>query len=273
VFLIIVSGLAVVVVGGLLFAVHNQSPRKAAKSRKTLKVGLTVALVGASFALLGSALSQTSARQRVLNPIADMERSPMVAAIKAHHADAYEGILLPARMARTLDEQQAILDRLDPTFEQFIARQLRLVDTETASRYLDMMNRTGVVLEAGDPANCRAWYVGGATFDRVAVFGEKAVAEREKVLGDVVVQTATRPARTASPSAIDLVNQRINDLAAGDLPPEQLARLDGFFDTGKAPSDAAGAAALCRYLSRRLSFATRLSPSDKQVFVQGFGVF
>lgn len=270
---IILSGLAVVVIAGLLFAVHNQSPKKAAASRKPLKIGLTVALVGASFALLGSALSQTSARQSVLNPIAEMERSPMVAAIKAHHADEYEGMLLPARMARTLEAQQAILDKLDPTFEQFVARQLRLVDVDTAARYLDMMNRAGVALEAGDPANCRAYYVGGAYVDGVAVFGEKAVAERQKVLGEVVVQTATRPARTASSSAIDQVNQRINDLAAGDLSPEQLARLDGFFDTGKAPSDTAGSAALCRYLSRRLAFATQLSPSDKQTFVQGFGVF
>lgn len=269
-FEIVVSGLLVVVLAAVLYSTRNQSPKKSAGSGgKVMKTFLTVAIVVAALGLLGSILRQTVSRQGGFSHVAQLERSPKFAAIKAHFPDEYQTLVTPLLIARTPEAQRAALERANSAAEQLVIRQLRFVDGAGAARYLDLESRRGLMLERGDAQTCRTYFVGDRPFDGVAAFGPEAIMERERLLGDIVVQTATRPASTATLPAMEQVSQRINDLAAKELTPEQLAQLDGFFNTGIAPSDDAGATALCRYMSRRVGWATQLPLHDKQAFLQG----
>ncbi|RZJ42523.1 MAG: hypothetical protein EON86_07365 [Brevundimonas sp.] len=269
---IVISGLLVVGLATFLYVSRNPSgKKKVAASGKGLRIAAMIALAGAGISLLGAIVGQSGSRYPGLVILSNMEGSPKYVAVKTYFPGEYRTLTTPLMIAPTQEEAMRATGEVNRGLERLVARQLRLADDDSASNYLVLMSGLAQTMLAAEPRSCGDFYV-GARFDGAAAFGEQVIVERERILGGIVTQTATRPGSQASMEQIQEVTGRVNNQAFNAIGAEQGARLEGFFDTGVMPGDDAGATALCHYMAQRLTAAKRLPPSEARAFVQGVAV-
>ena len=269
---IVVSGVIALVIAAFLYGARSRSRKKGAKQGRGLVVVLSVALVVAIIGIVSGVLKQSVSRYDGISAVVQMEqRSPKYAALKTYFPQEYQAAVAPAVLARTPEEQSAALATVNPALERIVMRQFRFADSNVAGRYVDLLGRVGSALAEGDARRCVNFYATGSWADASALLGPEIIGERERILGDLVAQTATSPAELPR-TALEAVAQRVNQGALGSMSREEIAQLQPFLNTGAVPSDQAGVSALCRYMTNRFVSAANLPPADKAAFLQALSL-